>query len=72
MFFVLLVYYWLLVSASKGHHQANIYKELKMLVHMVQERQFYGIPLTFFTSLYNYCQLSVVLSVVSFVENSLI
>ena len=28
-------YYWLLVSASIGHHQANVYKNLKMLVHIV-------------------------------------
>jgi len=34
MFILLLFYYWLLVSASKGHHQASIYKKLKMLVHM--------------------------------------
>jgi hypothetical protein len=25
MFIVLIFYYWLLVSASKGHHQANVY-----------------------------------------------
>jgi len=32
--FLLLFYYWQLVSASKGHHQANIYKKkLKMLLH---------------------------------------
>jgi len=32
MFMLLLFYYWLLVSASTDHHQANIYKKLKMLV----------------------------------------
>jgi len=40
MFNLLLFYYWLLVSASKGHHQANIYKKkLKMLLHIVQKHQ---------------------------------
>ena len=35
--FNLLFYYWLQVSVSKGHHQANIYKKkLKTLVHIVQ------------------------------------
>ena len=29
---LLLYYYWLLVSASKGHHQANIYKKRKINV----------------------------------------
>jgi len=77
MFAVLLFCYWQLVSASKGHHQANIYKtkqkkKLKMLVHVVQKRQFYGIPFTFIISLCNYYQLLFVLSVVRFVENSLI
>jgi len=39
MFILLLFYYWLLVSPSKGHHQANIYKKkLKMLVHIAQKR----------------------------------
>jgi len=33
---LLLFYYWLLVSASKGLHQANIYKNLKVLVHIVK------------------------------------
>ena len=36
MFILLLLYCWLLVSASKGHHQANIYEKLEMLVHVVQ------------------------------------
>ena len=40
MFNLLLFYYWLLVSASKGHHQANIYKKkLKMLLHIVRKHQ---------------------------------
>ena len=30
----LLFYYLVLVSASNGHHQASIYKNLKMLVHI--------------------------------------
>ena len=29
--FILLFYYWLLVSASKSHHQANIYQKKKRL-----------------------------------------
>jgi hypothetical protein len=33
---LLLFYCWLLVSASKGHNQASIYKKLKMLVHTVE------------------------------------
>jgi hypothetical protein len=45
MFILLLFYYWLLVSSSKDHPQANIYKKkLKMLVHRVQKRP---IKLTF-------------------------
>ena len=43
MFILSLFYYWLLVSASKERHQPNIYKKkknLKMLVHLVQKRQF--------------------------------
>jgi len=48
---LLLLYYWLQVSALKGHHQANIYKKLKMLVHTAQKRLFYGIPFTFISSL---------------------
>jgi hypothetical protein len=65
-------YYWLLVSALKGHHQANIYpptkKNLKMLVHIVQRRRFYGNPLKFISGLYNYYQPSDVLSVVRWIE----
>jgi len=70
MFILSLFYYWLLVSASKGHHQANIYKKkkLQMLVHIVKRRQFYGIPFPFISALYNYYQLSDVLSVVMCVE----
>ena len=30
------------VSASKGHHQANIYRYLKLLVHVVQLVNFMG------------------------------
>jgi len=40
-------------------------QKLKMLVHIVQKRQFYGIPFTFISSLYNYYQPLDVLSVVS-------
>ena len=43
------------------NHQAN----LKMLVHIVQKLQCYGIPFIFINSLYNYYQLLDVLSVVS-------
>ena len=35
-------YYWLLVSAWIGHHQANIYKNLKMLVRVVYLVNFMG------------------------------
>jgi len=48
---LLLFHYWLLVSASKGQHQTNIYKKLKMLVHIVQKGRYYGIPVTIITSL---------------------
>jgi len=65
---LLLFCYWLLFSSSKVHHQASIYKILKMLVHIVQKRQFYGIPFTLISSLYNYYQPLDVLSVVSYVE----
>jgi hypothetical protein len=54
MFILLLFHYWLLVSASTGHHQANIYIKLKMLVHTVQNRQIYEItlqPLAVFTNI---------------------
>jgi len=34
-------YYWLLVLASTGHHQANIYKNLKMLVHIEVDELYY-------------------------------
>ena len=40
-------------------------KNLKMLVHIVHKYQFYGFPLTFINSLYNY-QLLEALFVVSF------
>jgi hypothetical protein len=43
---LLLLFYWLVVSASEVHAQANIYKKLKMLLHIVQKRKFYGIPFT--------------------------
>jgi len=36
---VLLFCYWLLVLASMDHHQANIYKNLNLPVHTVQQRQ---------------------------------
>ena len=68
---IALFYYWLLVSSSKGHHQANVYKILKMLVHIVQKRQFCGIPFTFISSLYNYYQPLDVLSVVSYVVGTM-
>jgi len=70
MLILLLLYYWLLVSASKGHHQANIHKKkkLKILVHIVQKCQFYGISFTVIRSLYNYYQTLDVLSVESCIE----
>ena len=68
LFILLLFYYWLLVLASIGHHQANVYKKLKMLVHIVQKRRFYGIPFTIIRSPYNYYQPLAVLSVESCIE----
>ena len=65
-------YYWLIVSTSEGHRQPKIYKKkkkkLKMLVYIVRKRQFYGIPFTFISSIYNYYQPLDALSVVSCVE----
>ena len=40
---IFLFYYfcnWLLISASIGHHRANIYKKLKMLVHIIEIQKF--------------------------------
>jgi hypothetical protein len=34
---------WQLVSARIGHHRANIYKNLKKLMHVIT-RQYYRIP----------------------------
>ena len=53
MFILLLFYYWLLVSAPKGHHQANIYKKPKIAGAYSTKHKFYGIPFTFLSSLYN-------------------
>ena len=47
IFISLLFHYWLLVLGSKGQHQANIYKNLKILVYIVYIRHIYGIPFTF-------------------------
>jgi len=55
---------WLLVSAPMDRHRASISKKLKVVVHMVQKHQFYGIPFTFINKLYNYYQLLDVLYVV--------
>jgi hypothetical protein len=67
--FILLLLLLLATSFSlKKPHQANIKKKLKMLVHIVQKPQFYGIPFTFISSLYNYYQLLDILFVVSCVE----
>jgi hypothetical protein len=68
MSIITFLYYQLPVLAPKGHHQANVYKNLKMNLHTVQNRSFCGIPLAFIGSLYNYYQLYVVLSVVIYVE----
>jgi hypothetical protein len=54
--YFIIFYYWLLVSASKGENQASIYKKPKMLLHILQNRQFYGIPFTSISILYNYYQ----------------
>jgi hypothetical protein len=54
MMILLLFYYWLLASASKGNNLANIHKnKIEMLVHtcMEQKFQFYGTPFTFINSL---------------------
>ena len=40
-FYIINFYYWLLVLASFGHHQANIYKKLKMLVHIEVDELYY-------------------------------
>jgi hypothetical protein len=50
VFILLLFYYWLLVSASRGHHQANIYKKIKnkknkILAYILQKRQFCGVDI---------------------------
>ena len=50
------------------HHQANIYKNLKKLLHIVHKYQFYGIPFTFINSLHNYYQLLNVLFVIKCVS----
>jgi len=34
LFILLFSYHWLIVSASKGHNHANVYKNFKMLVHI--------------------------------------
>ena len=54
--YFIILYYWLLILGSEVEHQANIYKTRKMLVHIVQNRQFYGILFTYISSLYNYYQ----------------
>jgi hypothetical protein len=66
----LLFYYWLLVSASEGHHQANIYKKknLKNAGVYSTDVSFYGIPFAVINSLYNYYHLLNVLSLVSCAE----
>ena len=53
-----------------GHHQANIYKKLKILVHIyiVYKYQFYGIKFTFIIRLDIYYQLLDVLFAVSCAE----
>ena len=68
VFILLLFYYWLLVSASKGHLQASIYKNLKTQMRIVQKLQFFGILFTFISRLYNYYQPLYVLSVVICIE----
>jgi len=46
----------------------NVQNRLKMQVHTVQKRQYYGIPFTLIISLYNYYQLLDVLFTVICVE----
>jgi hypothetical protein len=60
---IFLFYYfkcWQLVLARIGHQQANIYKNLKMLVHIT--RQYHGIPFTFNVFLKIYASYSCVIS----------
>jgi len=64
-FIFLLFYYWLLVSASQGHHQANIDKKLKNAgAYSIKTPILYWIPFTFISSLYTYYQPLDALSVV--------
>jgi hypothetical protein len=56
MFILLLLYYWLQVSASKGHLQGKIYKKLGNAGANSTKSKFYGIPFTFISSLYKYYQ----------------
>jgi hypothetical protein len=42
MFILLLFYYWLQVSAPMDHHLANMYKNLKMLVHSAKRQFLWG------------------------------
>jgi len=50
MFIVILFYYWLLVSASKGSHQTNIYKKIfKKPVILHKNINVFGISFTFVT-----------------------
>ena len=66
--FVLLFCYWLLVSASKRHHQANIYKKKKLKnagAYSTKTSIFHGMPFTSINSLDHYYQPLDVPSVVS-------
>jgi len=42
VFNLLLFYYWLRVSESKGHHQANIYAKRNILLVIVKKLFFGG------------------------------
>jgi hypothetical protein len=68
MFILLLFYCWLIVSASKGHNQANIYQKPKNAGAFSTKCQFYGITFTLISSTYSYYQLADVLFVLNCVE----
>jgi hypothetical protein len=54
--------------ASMDHHQDSIYKNLKMLVHIVKKRTFLWHSFIFINSVCNYYQILDVLSVVRYAE----
>jgi len=51
---LLFYHYWLLVSATLYHHQANIYKKFKNSGAFSTKSQFCGILFAFINCLYNF------------------